>query len=106
MTNTIVKKTRIIKKLTLVFRSDPGHAWLKVPRKVLEASGVAATISGYSYQRREHVYLEEDCDAPKLLDALQKAGVVVRIKEKSTDRQSKIRSYDCYINRVSYKACL
>ena len=44
------------------FHADPGHAWLQVPRKMLTDLGIAAEISGYSYQSGPHVYLEEDMD--------------------------------------------
>ena len=45
------------------FHADPGHGWLQVPRKMLTDLGIAAEISGYSYQRGPHVYLEEGMDA-------------------------------------------
>ena len=41
---------------------DPGHGWLKVPRKELHELGIADQITPYSYQRGDWVYLEEDRD--------------------------------------------
>lgn len=82
-----------MKKLTVVFLTDPGHGWLKVRRDVLAKLGLLHQISGYSYERNRHVYLEEDCDAPKLLEALKAAGVTLRIKNKNSNKQSKVRSY-------------
>ena len=101
MQNTIVKKVRIIKKITLVFLADPGHGWLKVSRKIVKAAGISESISRFSYERGTQVYLEEDCDAPMLIEALVKAGVDVRVREKHTNKQSKIRSYNSYTNPVS-----
>jgi len=53
------------------FISDPGHAWLEVPAKMIFDMGIDRDISGYSYMAVNHsldpdyfkVYLEEDCDA-------------------------------------------
>lgn len=48
--------------MTYRFISDPGHAWLEVPRAELDALGITHKISEYSYQKGELAYLEEDCD--------------------------------------------
>jgi hypothetical protein len=53
----------------LVWISDPGHAWLRVPIGDYFASGIQA--SRYSYVDTAYVYLEEDCDAELYLDAAQ-----------------------------------
>jgi len=51
------------------FYSDPSHGWLKVKRQELVELGIETEISGYSYQKGDAVYLEEDSDAPKFIDA-------------------------------------
>ena len=51
------------------FYSDPAHGWLKVKRQELVELGIESQISGYSYQKGDAVYLEEDSDAPKFTDA-------------------------------------
>ncbi len=51
------------------FYNDPSHGWLKVQRKELVELGIETQISGYSYQKGDAVYLEEDSDAPKFIDA-------------------------------------
>lgn len=38
---------------------DPGHGWLKVPRKELHELGIADRITPYSYERGEWVYLKK-----------------------------------------------
>ncbi len=62
---------------------DPAHGWLEVPARLLLEAGLEESISGYSYMGYNPlkpsdeymVYLEEDCDAPKLLQALSDKGV-------------------------------
>ena len=51
------------------YHTDPGHGWLAVPDVELALLGLSGSISGYSYQRGSVVYLEEDCDMSKFLEA-------------------------------------
>ncbi len=45
--------------------ADDGHAWLRLP---LHAPALARVqVSRYSYRDRTAAYLEEDCDAPRVL---------------------------------------
>lgn len=85
-----------MRKLTLNIYSDPGHAWCKVSRKLLVDLGISDQITTYSYQRKDSVYLEEDCDLGTLIGALKDKGVAVKFKEFHTNKQSKIRSYSHY----------
>jgi hypothetical protein len=82
------------KTFTVVVYSDPGHAWGKVKRQVLNNLGIADKVSPYSYQLRDNVYLEEDCDLALLHDTLFKQDVRIKFVEKRTNRDSKIRSYE------------
>ncbi|MBA7607034.1 hypothetical protein ES703_14186 [subsurface metagenome] len=81
------------------FYNDPGHAWLKVTRKELVELGIEQQISGYSYQKGDAVYLEEDSDAPKFANAWEKKhGVKFEDSIPSnnvhiSDRASRIRTY-------------
>jgi hypothetical protein len=58
------------------FIEDPGHGWLEVSGADLAALGLNVhTFSRYSYRDRKRpftYYLEEDCDAPKFIDAWQR----------------------------------
>lgn len=58
--------------LYLTWYTDPGHAWLRVPRDVLPAYGFSESdFSSFSYvDQYGFLYLEEDSDAPKFLSAL------------------------------------
>lgn len=84
------------KTFTIIVYSDPGHAWGKVKRSVLHNLGIADSISPYSYQRGEYVYLEEDCDLSALCMALNQRNTRIKFVEKSTNRDSRIRSYQRY----------
>ena len=89
-------KENNMKTLRLNLYSDPGHAWVKVSYKKLLKFGVAPSISHYSYMRGENVYLEEDSDLSKFIKAANENGYTVTFKSHSTNRYSKIRSYQRY----------
>jgi len=55
---------------TIVMHEDPGHGWLQVPKSLLKQLGITNKITGYSYQRGEFAYLEEDCDLGTFVVAL------------------------------------
>jgi hypothetical protein len=72
--------------------SDGGHGWLRVDRKMLARLGVAAEVSTCSYERAEEVYLEEDCDAPLFIRAMEAAGYSVAVREvRTADGDSFVR---------------
>ena len=73
---------------------DPGHGWMKVSRKSLAELNLLEKISGYSYQNGDYVYLEEDCDASLLVEALRERGIEIAVEESTTDKTSPIRSYE------------
>ena len=78
---------------------DIGHGWFKVKLTQLHKLGIENDISTYSYQRGEWAYLEEDCDATKLFNAIRDAGQPMpKIVEKvCREKRSKVRSYDHYV---------
>jgi len=83
-----------MKKLTVVFISDPGHGWVKISREKLIKLGIARKISSYSYQRAGWVFLEEDCDAALLIKTCELLKIKLVIKKKTPARNSsKIRNY-------------
>ena len=79
------------------FYSDPSHGWLKVKRQELVELGIETQISGYSYQKGDAVYLEEDSDAPKFMDAWEAKHQIKlmnsQINYHTADRASRIRTY-------------
>ena len=82
------------KQFTIIVYADPSHAWGKVKRSVLQSLNIEQHISSYSYQRGDYVYLEEDCDLNVLCQRLNEHGTKVKFIEKTTDKPSRIRSYD------------
>jgi len=80
-----------------VFYSDPGHGWVAVKKKFLAELGIADKITPYSYHKGKTAYLEEDCDYSTLIDACKKHGIIVKLKEKTTNKRSVIRSYHRYL---------
>ena len=85
-----------MKKITCNVYSDPGHAWAKVPKKVLKFLEISGEISSYSYERGDFAYLEEDCDLSIFVNACKNKGVVYKFREFYSDKSSKIRSYNSY----------
>ena len=63
-----------------MFHYDPGHAWLQVPLTDLAKYNVKG-ISNYSYQDKDFAYLEEDCDAPRYIEALAELNIRCALSE-------------------------
>ena len=76
-------------KKVFTLYADGGHAWAKVPRKLLEQLGILKDITHYSYQRGDYVYLEEDGDLSTFLVAYPIATFYER-----DSYHSRIRRYD------------
>jgi hypothetical protein len=74
-----------MKTRSLTFHTDPGHGWLEVSRADLDALGITNTISPYSYQKAARVYLEEDIDAARYMDAAKAAGYRLTIRDQYAD---------------------
>ena len=90
-----------MKKKAFNVYTDPGHGWVKVKFQTLLDLDIWKNITQYSYVRNGHVYLEEDCDAGTLIDALRKKGIEPYWKVSHTNKQSKIRSYSRYIPPIA-----
>lgn len=92
-----------MKTFTVIVYSDAGHAWGKVKRQVLVNLGIADKVSAYSYQYKDNVYLEEDCDLRLLMEALPET-TRIKFVEKHTAGNSRIRSYEHYSVRSNLLA--
>ena len=77
---------------TLVWYTDPGHAWLRVHRDVLAVHGFSESdFSSFSYvDQYGFLFLEEDSDASQFLDALDPAGSI-HFEEARTATESHVR---------------
>lgn len=80
-----------MKTLDLNFYTDPAHGWLEVKRSDLIALGIEDQISGYSYEKGSKVYLEEDCDMSRFMEAATAAGWKIKTADFHTDNESSIR---------------
>ena len=90
MTNGIQKEQTMIESLT--YYVDPGHAWLEVSRDVVDGLGVKP--SRFSFVNGGFYYLEEDCDWRAFEQAYRaKYGDFPQLKERHTNRDSKVRRY-------------
>ena len=76
--------------------TDPGHGWIKVPKKLLVELGIAEKITPYSYMRGDFAYLEEDVDAGTFFEAMKAAGKPIEQRVRYADRQSRVRNYLSY----------
>lgn len=55
---------------TFVKHDDPSHGWLQVGLVDLKNVGTSIDdYSGYSYRKGNILFLEEDCDASKFVEA-------------------------------------
>jgi hypothetical protein len=88
---------RKLKHLTLNVYEDPSHGWIKIKTSILHRLGIAKEISYFSYQRGEYTYLEEDCDASKLIETLKENNISYTFQSHHTNRRSKIRNYSGYL---------
>lgn len=82
---------------TFDFISDPGHGWIKCKKDLLNTLGIADKISGYSYMLGDYAYLEEDCDASILCQALSDTGIAFKFRERNCQhKRSRVRNYQTY----------
>jgi hypothetical protein len=84
-----------MQKLQVKYYQDAGHGWLAVKRKMLTELNLSNEITGYSYQKGQTVYLEEDYDAYIFVRACKNRGIEVVPLNKYCNR-SAIRSYESY----------
>lgn len=85
-----------MKQFTVILYTDPSHGWAKVKKSVLVNLGIDKEISAYSYQRGDCAYLEEDCDLSLLHKRLADNDTTIKLVQRHTDKESRIRSYERY----------
>ena len=90
--NQVEQKLGIPKTIKLKVYADPGHGWLAVPVRLYVKSGIVASNFSSVNRNRTIVYLEEDCDAGKFIEAMKAQNVEIKMTCTHTNRQSRIRS--------------
>ena len=92
--STELKEDTMKAEYTFTWINDPAHGWLKVPMALIDELGIHNDISMFSYQQLDNAYLEEDCDAGVLVEALLERGIIVGTTEVYQDHLSPIRFMD------------
>ena len=82
--------------MKLNYHTDAGHGWVEVPRSLLLEYDIEDQITPYSHQKDDRVFLEEDCDAPRLITKMADRGLVVEFRELVVNGRSRIRDYARY----------
>lgn len=87
-----------MKQLVLKYYSDAAHGWIAVKKDLLISLGLESSISAYSYQSKSGstIYLEEDCDASRLIKGLKDAGLEYSLQDVYHGDRSYIRSLKQY----------
>lgn len=78
------------------FYTDAAHGWLRVSMTEARELGILDQVSSFSYTDGVDLYLEEDCDAPKYIKAVQSRGDVLEFSERYCDGDSPIRELDYF----------
>jgi hypothetical protein len=77
------------------FHTDPSHGWLQIERFMLGLLDIdESQVSSCSYQDKtgNMLFLEEDCDAGLVIEALKKRGNSIVVHEKHLDQSHWIRN--------------
>ena len=91
-----------MKSITREWYTDASHGWLKVKYSELEKLGIQCEISSFSYRNGDDVYLEEDCDALKYINAVNKDGGAVYFRSgHDAPRESPVRNFASYYFNMS-----
>jgi hypothetical protein len=90
--------THQIAPLTLTYLQDPGHGWVAADMEHVQRLGIAKQISAYSYISRDGrtVFLEEDCDAARYIEACKAAGIAVELRPHHCEGTSFVRRLPGY----------
>ena len=72
------------------------HGYIQVKRYELNELNLADKISNYSYQNSSSVYLEEDVDAEKYINAQKNKGIKIWLDPSDSKSQALIHSYKRY----------
>tara|TARA_Y100000401_G_C8304753_1_gene216233 strand:- start:466 stop:750 length:285 start_codon:yes stop_codon:yes gene_type:complete len=83
---------------TFVVYEDPTNSWVKVPKSTVRhyfGHEWRQHFTSYSYERKDHVYLENLRDSPTFVNKMRRCGVEPKFRKKVSTVLSRIRNYDC-----------
>ena len=96
---TVFKKNK--NKKVYDFFSDSGHGWLKVNRTELQRLFIIEKVSGFSYEKKEFVYLEEDDDLSLFFKAKKEIDkITIKFRTHYSDKSDIRNYYGFNFNRV------
>jgi hypothetical protein len=76
--------------------TGPAHGWLMVTKTAFNNLTPDLYVSAYSYESDLMLYLEEDCDMPRFLNALDQDEIEYQVIENIVDDESPIRNLPSY----------
>jgi hypothetical protein len=82
-----------LKDELMKWHMDAGHSWLEVKKSMLEKLGIAHMISGYSYEKGDKAYLEEDVDTAVFFKAYFGQNWCIRNEVNEKIKQIPIKAY-------------
>lgn len=94
-----------MKRKPITLHEDAGHGWYAVKRRALKELGLLSSITRFSYQKGDTVYLEEDCDATLFFESIRAIfGLKEPVRVKLGDvhiakfyNSSPIRNYESFL---------
>ena len=81
--------------MDFIYHTDGGHGWVETDKALLKQLKIDNLITGWSYERGDKAYLEEDCDLSTLIKALEAENIQYKLIEVYKDH-SPIRNYSQY----------
>jgi hypothetical protein len=78
--------------MQLTYLQDPGHGWIACPLSLAHDLRIAERVSPYSYVESSTLWLEEDCDASLLIEALERSGTPFTLRHVHVNRDAYVRN--------------
>ena len=94
---------KVLGNRTYTIYEDSGHAWIKVPVLELFALQIAKDITPFSYIKRGHAYLEEDCDLTIFFNAYYAVKGKDPKHRTVVSGNSRVREYPRYTPEKAHK---
>jgi len=83
---------KLEKTIILTVHYDASHGWIEIHNSLIKESKIK--FSSCSYKNGSLCFLEEDSDAPKMINYLTENGYTIKYAEKDNGDRSGIREYN------------